>query len=225
MKKNNKKSAKNLRKENVKLSESLNLGNDLVLTDIVCYLRVSRLTEIQQEEVVKDIIYMLLDGESRDENAQQVIGENYKKFCDEIIENYPKMSKKDKIISNLSVIFNGAAILLIEFIVLELIMNMVLRRSIVTFKFEVVTAINLIIIPLIAIKIVNLICIDSFEIFSKKAKKVKIKIALLLSLPLIVVFGLSKFRYVLFSCNILVIVLSSIFFFVVGRYLKTTTEY
>ena len=44
------------RKENFELSKSLTKENDEIFTDIVCYLRVSDLTEEDQEEIISDIL-------------------------------------------------------------------------------------------------------------------------------------------------------------------------
>lgn len=78
-------SVKSIRNENNQLSEKLNKENQEIYTDIVCYLRVSDLSDIQQEEVISDILSMFFDWEKQGKKVMDMIGENYKKFADDII--------------------------------------------------------------------------------------------------------------------------------------------
>lgn len=74
-----------LRKENNKFSKDLTKENHEIYTDIVCYLRVSKLNEKEQEEVISDILRIFLDCQEQGKSIQSVIGEDYKRFADEII--------------------------------------------------------------------------------------------------------------------------------------------
>ena len=68
-----------------------------VMTDIVCYLRGSNLSEYHQETVRRDIHYMLVDGESRGETPEVIIGGDYQQFCDEIIKSFPEPTWSEKL--------------------------------------------------------------------------------------------------------------------------------
>ena len=68
-----------------------------VMTDIVCYLRGSNLSEYHQETVRRDIHYMLVDGESRGETPEVIIGGDYQQFCDEIIRSFPEPTWSEKL--------------------------------------------------------------------------------------------------------------------------------
>ena len=46
------------RKENNKISENLTEENLKIYTDFVCYLRVSDLTEEEEEEIISDVLLM-----------------------------------------------------------------------------------------------------------------------------------------------------------------------
>jgi DNA-binding ferritin-like protein (Dps family) len=74
-----------IRNENNQLSKMLNKENQEIYTDIVCYLRVSELSDMQQEEVITDILRMLLDWEKQGKTVRDMIGEDYKKFADDNI--------------------------------------------------------------------------------------------------------------------------------------------
>lgn len=73
-------------KENYENSKSLTKENDAVYTDIVCYIRGSSMEEVKQEEIISDILEMLLRGQGENKNINEIIGNDYKEFCDSIIE-------------------------------------------------------------------------------------------------------------------------------------------
>ena len=52
----------------------------------------------EQEKVRRDIIQMLIDGEKRETSAREVIGEDYREFCDSIVAEIPHMSRKEKVL-------------------------------------------------------------------------------------------------------------------------------
>lgn len=84
--------------------ENSNLSDQCkaVMTDIVCYLRGSNISEYNQEVVRRDINYMLVDGERRGETPESIIGGDYQLFCDEIIKSFPEKTKKEKLISEVN---------------------------------------------------------------------------------------------------------------------------
>ncbi|MGI6031303.1 MAG: DUF1048 domain-containing protein [Eubacteriales bacterium] len=81
---------KALLQENQRLAQQLGQQNEQVLTDVVVYLRGSALSTWQQEQVHRDILQMLLEGEARGASASEVIGEDYRAFCDSVVEELPK---------------------------------------------------------------------------------------------------------------------------------------
>ena len=87
---------KKLLKENNKFEKNLSKESNEILTDIVVYLRGSAISEYHQEEVRRDISQMLFDGEKRNESVRDIIGEDYKSFCDEIVKSFPPRSKIER---------------------------------------------------------------------------------------------------------------------------------
>ena len=69
-------------------------GNASLLTDIVVYLRSANISPYDQEKVRRDIREMLMEGEKRGETAEDIIGGDYKLFCDEVVAEIPKLSRK-----------------------------------------------------------------------------------------------------------------------------------
>ena len=67
------KKTKRLLEENNQAEAALNEQGKKLLTDIVVYLRGSRITTWEQEQVRRDITQMLLDAQARGEQAEAVI--------------------------------------------------------------------------------------------------------------------------------------------------------
>ena len=102
---------KKLLKEKNKFEKNLSKESNEILTDIVVYLRGSAISEYHQEEVRRDISQMLFDGEKRNESVRNIIGEDYKSFCDEIVKSFPPRSKKERFLEWLSTILQSSSIL------------------------------------------------------------------------------------------------------------------
>lgn len=84
-----------LRKENNRLDGLINEENQAVFTDIICYLRGSKLSEHDVEIVRFDLTSMVLEAQERGENIESLFGKckGYKEFCNEIIDSFPKKTK------------------------------------------------------------------------------------------------------------------------------------
>lgn len=67
------KKTKELLKANNKREELVNEENDEVLTDMICYLRASNVSEYDQELVRADLTEMILDAQERGEDIKKTI--------------------------------------------------------------------------------------------------------------------------------------------------------
>lgn len=105
------KATKQLLEENNQKEKNLSPEGQKVLTDIVAYLRGTSVPIEEQELVRRDITEMLLEGEQRDQSAQEVIGTDYQAFCDEILAELPKRSAGQRAVYGLSVVSLSAAVL------------------------------------------------------------------------------------------------------------------
>lgn len=65
-----------------------------VLTDMVVYLRASRLPFSLQEQVRLDIMDMFLAGQERGASPAEIIGMDYKVFCDTILQELPQNNRR-----------------------------------------------------------------------------------------------------------------------------------
>ncbi len=105
------KQARELNRINNELDKQLNAENNKVMTDIICYLRVANISVYNQEIIRQDLLEMLLSAQERGENVQAVIGEDYKAFCDEIIESLPPQNRKERVLEFFDTVFLCTAIL------------------------------------------------------------------------------------------------------------------
>lgn len=158
-----------LRKENNKLGETLNKENDLIFTDIVCYLRASEVSEYDQEEIINDILNMFLYWQQQGKSVKSMIGYDYKGFADNVIYAVnPKKSYLNKIKEYVQIFLEGFCIMLtIDFAFLYL--PKLLKGNLnLTYDLTVDMLIRSIIIVTIAYSVVQYICKNSFELSNQK---------------------------------------------------------
>lgn len=102
---------KALQKSNNLLDRKISPENRSVFTDMICYIRSADISDYHQELVRYDLTEMILSAQDRGENIHNVIGRDYKEFCDEVIEHLPQRTTRQKIYSGLNVFFHCMAIL------------------------------------------------------------------------------------------------------------------
>lgn len=78
-------------KENKQLEMKLTKENQEIMTDLVCYIRASNISMYHQEQVRYDLIHMLLDGQAQSRTANEIFGDDFQQFCDEIIGELPNI--------------------------------------------------------------------------------------------------------------------------------------
>ncbi len=153
------KRTKILIKENNELEKQIqNDNNKSILTDIVVYIRSANISPYYQEKVRRDIWEMIVDGEKRGETAKDIIGDDYKQFCNNVIAEMPRLSRKEYIFSLLRDVLLSIDVLLIIWLVFNLLKQIISN----TFPYFTVTAGNIISAMLIVIGAFGL-----FHAFSK----------------------------------------------------------
>lgn len=93
---------KQLRDENNELEKQLSEATNEILTDIVVYIRCANISEYEQERVRRDIYDMLLEGERRGQSVSDIIGDDYKEFCDSVISEVPQLTPAQKVLTVVS---------------------------------------------------------------------------------------------------------------------------
>ncbi|WP_313528716.1 hypothetical protein [Anaerotignum sp.] len=102
---------KELQKLNNQLDKKINAENQTIFTDMICYIRSANISDYNQEVVRRDLSEMILSAQERGEDIHGVIGGDFKEFCDEVIENLPPKTTKEKICDGLDIICTSIAIL------------------------------------------------------------------------------------------------------------------
>ncbi|MFV0364855.1 MAG: hypothetical protein ACK5LL_17455 [Suipraeoptans sp.] len=85
-----------LRRINNELDGEIYKENQPIFTDMICYIRSANISELSQEMVRRDLSEMVLSAQSRGEKIDDVIGGDFKEFCDDVISNLPSRTKKEK---------------------------------------------------------------------------------------------------------------------------------
>lgn len=172
------KKTKLLLEENNRLEKALSPESNALLTDMVVYLRGSRISTWEQEQVRRDLTQMLLDAEVRGDNPEAVIGPDPKSLCDSIIEALPPTSPWE---SFLSVLRDGLlsvtvlAAIWLGFGILEGLLGVGSWPNLTLTLGQLLAGIGFM---LIACGIVYWICRSSFSVNSKKGPWVLIFILL-----------------------------------------------
>ena len=90
--------SKQLIEENNRKREQLTPQNDKYYSDMLIYIRLQlSLSEQQSEEVLMEMLDHLLDGQHEGKSAQDIFGDDPKRYADEIILNLPKEQKREVI--------------------------------------------------------------------------------------------------------------------------------
>lgn len=159
-------------KEINKLSRLMREKDKIIYEEIIIYMRLSGLKDIDIEETLIEIGDMIIQAENDNKDINYLIGDNYIQFCDNIInEIKSKYSRFDKIINNFKV-----QVFLISMAVLFTI-NYLITQGITLFKDKRFTLnYNLTINQLISNLIISIICYLVFsEIKKDSIKNYKIK--------------------------------------------------
>ena len=90
------KQVRRLLRENNEMEKLLSEDGRSVMTDIAVYLRGADIRDIDQEQIRRDIIQMLIDGEERGVSPAEVVGEDYRVFCDNILAEIPHLGMRQK---------------------------------------------------------------------------------------------------------------------------------
>lgn len=89
---------KELNRSNNALDQQISPENREAFTDMICYLRGAKISAYHQELVRYDLTEMVLSAQQRGEKIREVIGEDYKGFCDNVIASLPPETRRQRII-------------------------------------------------------------------------------------------------------------------------------
>ena len=88
-----------LRKTNKQLEKKLQKENKLLYNNMILYLQSSHLYEEKLEEIKQDLLGMFIDAQLHGEAVHTRIGYDTKAFCNEIMENSPKKTTTERVLT------------------------------------------------------------------------------------------------------------------------------
>lgn len=104
------KKVKKLQNENNELYLHMNLENQGIYMDMIHYIRGRGVFGYNLELAKRDLMEVVLSAEERGEKTNNVVGEDFKDFCDNLIANLPPNTVKEKILIYLNVFCIGLSI-------------------------------------------------------------------------------------------------------------------
>lgn len=87
-----------LNQSNNALDKQIRAENQEAFTNMICYLRAANISSYHQELVRQDLTEMILSAQHRGENIREVIGEDYREFCDNVISSLPPETLRQRAI-------------------------------------------------------------------------------------------------------------------------------
>lgn len=164
-------SVKAMRDENNRLSEKLNSEYAKIYIDFVCYLRVSALSEKQQEDVCSDVLEIFFDWQAKGKTANEMVVD-YKKFADDIIAAInPKRNLLSIIKEYAPLILDVFGFMLtIDFVFLYL-PKIISGNNPSTYDYSLSQFVRNLLIFTVAVGIVTYIGKNSFSLSKKKTVK------------------------------------------------------
>lgn len=154
---------KELLRENNRRETALSAASQTAMTDLVVYLRVQDVSEYQQEEIRRDILEMVLEAERRGETMEQVIGEDYKTFCDEIVAAVPRRTARERFLSGLCTTLPALGVLVILWIVKGIAVALVSGEPVMHLPLTLGEGVSAVLILAAAVGVVNYICRTAFQ--------------------------------------------------------------
>ena len=161
-----------------------------VLTDMVVYLRASRLPFSLQEQVRRDITDMFLAGQEKGASPSEIIGMDYKEYCDKLLQGLPQNNRRTQMLCTFRdislVLCVGIAVLFLP----ELLGALLSHRSFLTLTLG--KLIFLVALVTFAYALVENICKNAFTPTEKQNALIKNMHFLWLFVGFILLFFLKK---------------------------------
>lgn len=213
---------------NNKLDKQINAENQPLFTDMICYIRSANISSLNQEMVRHDLSEMILSAQNRGENIRDVIGEDFKEFCDEVISNLPPKTLKEKWIERLDSICLCVSILGTINIVFSLdfinMVNNIISKQPLNYDIDVSVGmiVSIIVIISASVFIVDMITKNALkqESNSNRLKRAVTGgvIGVVLMAVFIITWKLGK--QILFSVNIFLAIIVIVGFFIAHKVLS-----
>ncbi|MHC1685155.1 MAG: DUF1048 domain-containing protein [Clostridiaceae bacterium] len=218
-------------KRNYELSKKLSKEYDDVYGELVIYLRTSKLSDVDAEDAISDILAMLIDGEERNATIEEILGDDLKGFCDNIISSYESAPKKFNLRENLQYIIIIICIgTFWSYVNIEVPKIIKGAQSYLTFNYSVAMLLNTVIMGISTIITVKYLITGNLEIDKKKRRKksiieyFKIYGLFLATVAILVASQLYLGKFILFTTKVYFVVIFITALFLIKRFIEPKIE-
>lgn len=192
---------------------------------MVVYIRAANISPYDQEKVRRDMTEIILDGEHRGAPIKDVIGEDYRLFCDDVIAEIPKLTGRTRILSFCRDLFLLTSMLLALWLFFQCVQQMI-KPS--TWPYVTLTAGNLIrglLILALSTALVQAICKNAFRTDAGPKKKEAFLFFLLLFFAMLLCMGANVFiTYPIASIHLLLALGGIALLFILYKILDTKLD-
>lgn len=106
-----------LQDENERSSDQLSRPTEQVFRQITQYIRTAPINGYQQECIRRDILQMLLNADAQGRTAEDVLGADYRAFCDSVIAEAPPLTRRERLLIGLRGALLTACFLIIYWLI------------------------------------------------------------------------------------------------------------
>lgn len=218
-------------KRNYELSKKLSKEYNAIYGEITIYLRASKLSDVDAEDAVSDILSMIIDGQERNAAIEEMFGYDLKGFCDNIINSYNPYNKKSKFREFFQLILIMTCIgTFWGYVNVELPKIVKGNQPFVAFHYSFAMLLNTIIMGTVSLIIVKLICKSSLELNKTNQNKFYFKrdfpliILFIATTSVLVISGLFLGNIILFTTKIHYVLIFMAALFLINKLVEPKVE-
>lgn len=213
---------KELLKQNNKREKMINKSNTDLYTEMIIYMRGSDIDKYGQELVRADLIEMIIGGQERGDDIKKIMGGNYKQICDEIINTFPKKTKRQKFMGILNISLSSIWILVGISVLQTIIINFTKGNKMHSYELSLGNLLNMIILIVITNGIINYLCKNTFAKTDKNKILEFFKIWIITMLIVGSCAALSYYLdYVIIKTSIIIVIIFVVIIFCLERILNS----
>lgn len=218
-------------KRNYELSKKLSKEYNDIYGEITIYLRASKLSDVDAEDAISDILSMIIDGQERNATIEEMFGDNLKGFCDNIINSYNPYNKKSKFREFFQLILIMICIgTFWGYVNVELPKIVKGNQPFVIFHYSLAMLLNTIIMGTLSLVIVKLICKSSLELNKNNQTKFSFKryfpliVLFIATTAILVISGLFLGTIILFTTKIHYVLIFMTALFLINKLVEPKVE-
>lgn len=158
-----KSSVRTLRQENNARERALSRESQREMTDVVVYLRGQDLSPLDQEEIRRDILEMVWEAEARGETMVQVVGQDYRTFCQAIVAAVPRRPRRVRMAAAVEELLPALSVLLGIWLVKKVVEALLRGEAVMHLTLTLGEAISMGVLLAASVGIVTYLCRTALE--------------------------------------------------------------